>query len=309
MTSAPVAVVAPAGTPDAGAAPEAPPRPEAAGVLARLGSLVPSLSESERKIAEYVLANAGEVVYLSITDLADRTDTSEATAIRFAQRLGFAGYAALKIALALDLRAGAPPAPGDLAGGDGLAAVKRLVFQQAIESLHDTAQLLDAATLERAVQALLTAPRIEIYGVGGSAAAAQDAYFALMRVGLPAAAITDSHLQIMSAVQLRPGDVAMAISQSGSTRDTVEALHLAREAGATCLCVTRYARSPITREAHITLLAPARPAALRGIPALSRIPPLAVIDTLAAAAALRRREASLDVLARGRQAIGDTKKC
>src|SRR5690349_16814914 len=73
--------------------------PEPAGVLARLGSLIPSLRESERKIGEYVLAKASDVVYLSVTDLADRTATSEASVIRFARQLGYAGYAALKISL------------------------------------------------------------------------------------------------------------------------------------------------------------------------------------------------------------------
>lgn len=277
-------------------------------VLARLDTLAPSLRESERKIAEYVLAHPPEVVHLSVTELADRTGTSEATVIRFAQRLGYEGYAALKIALALDLHAGAAVLPGEVTAGDDIVAIKRKVIQVSIESLQDTAQLLDDDALARAVEALVRAPRIEVYGVGGSAAVAQDAYFSLMRIGLPAVAITDSHLQVMSAVQLGTRDVAMAISLSGSTRDTVDALQLAREAGATCLCITRYARSPITQVAHITLLAAARAAAIGSHPALGRIAQLAVIDMLAAAATLARQDASVAALARGRQAISASKK-
>jgi RpiR family transcriptional regulator, carbohydrate utilization regulator len=277
-------------------------------VLARIDTLAPSLRESERKIAEYVAGKPSEVVYLSVTELADRTGTSEATVIRFAQRLGFNGYAALKIALALDLRSAAATLPSELKPESDLGSIKQQVIQISVDSLGDTAQLLDDAALARAVDALLAARRIECYGVGGSAAVAEDAYFALMQVGLPAVAIADPHLQLMSAVQLRPGDVALAISQSGSTRDTVEALQLARDAGATCVCITRYARSPITQVAHVTLLAAARLVTLGGYTLLGRIAQLAVIDVLAAAAALRRQDTAVEVLQRGRQAISASRK-
>jgi DNA-binding MurR/RpiR family transcriptional regulator len=280
----------------------------ASSVLARIDSLLPSLRLSERKIAAYVLAYPAEVVYLSVTDLADRSETSEATVIRFAQRLGFGGYAALKIALALELRASAAALPSELRPGSSLASIKQRVMQIGVDSLGDTAQLLDDAALGQALDALLAARRIELYGVGGSAAVAQDAYFALMQVGLPAVAIVDPHLQLMSAVQLRSGDVAFAISQSGDTRDTVEALQLARDAGATCLCITRHARSRITQVAHVTLLAAARLLTIGGYTLLGRLAALAVIDTLAAAAALRRQGETLEVLRRGRQAISETRK-
>src|SRR6478672_6151821 len=88
-----------------------------ASVLARLQTLVPSLRDAERKIADYVLSHAEDVIYMSITELADRTDTSEASVIRFAQRLGYPGYAALKIALTIDRRDNAAPLPSDLGEG------------------------------------------------------------------------------------------------------------------------------------------------------------------------------------------------
>jgi DNA-binding MurR/RpiR family transcriptional regulator len=278
------------------------------GVLARLGTLAPSLRESERKIADYILARAEEIIYLSVTELADRTDTSEATVIRFAQRLGYSGYAALKIALTMDRRDSAAPLPSDLAPAADLPSLKRKILQVNIESLNDTAQLLDDAALAQAVEALTNAPRIEAYGVGGSAVVAHDAYFMLMQIGLPIIALADPHLQIMSAVQLRKGDVALAISLSGSTRDTIEALQAARDAGATCLCITRYARSPITRVAHITLLAAARPATVGGHDLLGRVAQLAVIDVLAAAITLARPDASIDALTRGRRAISTNRR-
>ena len=278
------------------------------GVLARLETLAPSLRESERKIAGYILSHPDEVIYLSITELADRTGTSEATVIRFAQRLDYPGYAALKIALTIGRREGAPPLPSDLEPETDLASLKRKIIRVNVESLNDTAQLLDDAALAQAVEALTNARRIEVYGVGGSAVVAQDAYFMLMQVGLPIIAITDSHLQMMSAVQLQQGDVAVAISLSGSTRDTIETLQAARDAGATCICITRYARSPITQVAHVTLLAAARPATVGGHNLLGRVAQLAVVDVLAAAVTLARPDASVETLGRGRKAISTSKR-
>ncbi len=277
-------------------------------VLARVDALAADLGAAERKIAEYLLTCPTDIVYLSITELADRTDTSEATIIRFARRLGYSGYAALKIALALDLHASAPPLPGELSPDDAITTIKAKVINAGVESLRDTAQLLDDAALTRAVDALVGARRIEVYGVGSSAAIAQDSYALFLQIGLPVAAITDPHLQVMSAIQLGPEDVALAISVSGSTRDTVEALQAAKDAGATCLCLTRHARSPITRVAHITLLAASRPATVGGHQLIGRVAQLAVLDVLATAAALRRQDDSLQVLARGRQAISATKR-
>jgi RpiR family carbohydrate utilization transcriptional regulator len=276
-------------------------------VIARLATLAPSLRESEQRIADYVLANPAELPYLTVSDLADRTGTSEATVIRWSQRLGFSGYSALKIALALELRAGSDGAARTNEQPTDLGTIKRTVVDLNVESLRDALQLLDEAELARAVDALVRARRIEVYAVGGTAIVAQDAAFTLMQMGLRIVAVTDPHLQVMSAVQLGPEDVALGVSLSGSTRDTVEALQAARDAGATCICITRHPGSPITRAADVTLLAPARPASIGGHQLYGRAAQLAVVDLLAAAVVAARPEASLRAIERGRQVL-DTKR-
>lgn len=271
-------------------------------VLARLSSLLPSLRESERKIAEYVLANPSAVIYYSITELADHTGTSEASVIRFARQLDYSGYAAFKIALALERRGATAALPTELAASNDVASIKQCVVQQSVQSLQDTAHLLDDTGLERAIAALVAAPRIELYGVGSSAVVAQNAYMALMQIGLPAHPVVDPHLQVISATQLCAGDVALAISKSGSSRDTVEALQHARKAGATCICITRYARSPITRVAHVTLLAASPPATVGGLLMFGDVAQFAIVEMLVAGVAARV-PSSLEALARGRQAV------
>lgn len=276
-------------------------------LLSRIEAILPSLREAERRVAEFVVAHPTDLVHLTVTEIADRTDTSEATVIRFARRMGFAGYAALKIDLALGLQGAVPTPVGDWIADD-TGSIKRKVLERELNSLADTAQLLDEETLERAVAALQKARRIEVYGVGGSAAIAYDAYALWIQIGLPVIAVTDSHLQVMSAVQLQPDDTAIAISTSGSTRDTVEALRAAKEAGATTICLTCHGRSPITRVADIVLLAAAQPMAIGGHQIYTRVSQIAVIDVLATALALRREGESLAALARGRQAISTNKR-
>jgi DNA-binding MurR/RpiR family transcriptional regulator len=277
-------------------------------VLVRLSAIEADLRESERKIGDYLLHHAPELVHLSITELADATNTSEATVIRFAQRLGYPGFSALKIALALELRDSASPLPGDVTPDDDIGTIKRKVLDTSLGGLRDTADLLGEAALLRAVEALDSAHRVEAYGVGSSAAVAHDAYAQLVQIGIPIVAVTDPHLQVLSAVQLEPGDVVLAISESGSTRDTLEAVEAAREAGATCICLTRHARSPITRVADIVLLAAARPMMLEGFQLVDRLAQLLVIDILWVALALRRKEHSRAALARGRQALSARKR-
>lgn len=276
-------------------------------VLVQIESFLPTLRQAEQKVAGLVLAKSGDVVHMSITDAADASGTSEATVIRLARRLGYPGFAAMKIALAMDMHTNQRLEPGALTASDDVGSVKEKVLLTSVGSLEDTLDLLADEELERAVAALAAAPRIEVYGVGQSAAMAQHAYATMMEIGLPVAAVTDPHLQTASAVQLRAGDVAFAITITGTSRDTVEALEYAREAGATTICLTRHARSPITRIADIVLLAAARLKTIETYQQLDRVGQVAVIDLLCTAILLRKQKESLDALLRGRKAVSSSK--
>jgi RpiR family transcriptional regulator, carbohydrate utilization regulator len=288
--------------------PGAPPQlGQASSVLARVETLAPELRDAERKVAQHLVENAAKVVHLSITELADEAGASEATIIRLARRLGYQGYAAMKIALAMELHRTDRAAPGELSAVADLPSIKRSVIEASIGSLQDTLGLLDDALLEQAVAALTAAGRIEVYGVGESASIAAHAYATLMTVGLPIVAVTDPHLQVTSAVQLRAGDVALAISLTGSSRDTVEAVQFARDAGATCICITRHARSPVARVAHIVLLASARSKSVEGYQLLDRVAQLAVIEMLRVGIALRHEKVRIDAMIRSRKAVTSAK--
>lgn len=213
-----------------------------------------TLSLSERKIADFLLQYPTEAIYLSITDVADRAEVGEATVSRFCRKLGLRGFQELKVMLAqdqgpLEVMAVDPPGAGDL------AVLTRRTARLSIKVIEDTARLLDQPRLEQAIAFLADARKIDFYGLGTSGLTALDAQHKFLSLGKHCNAFVDPHVQAMSASLLSPLDVAVAFSHSGSTKDAVTSLRCAREAGAHTICITSFARSPITRVADIVLLA------------------------------------------------------
>jgi RpiR family transcriptional regulator, carbohydrate utilization regulator len=158
--------------------------------------------------------------------------------------------------------------------------------------------VLDEQLLEQAVEALLSAARIEFYGIGPSMPIALDAYYRFLRIGLPVTVTTDAAMQAVSAANLPPNSVAFAISHSGRTRETFHALRCARSAGAFCILLSSHMHTPLSDYVDIALITASRETAFRTAALTSRIAHLSVIDALYVAVALRRPEASLAALDR-----------
>jgi DNA-binding MurR/RpiR family transcriptional regulator len=216
-----------------------------------------ALSLSERKIADYLLQRPTEAIYLSITDVADRAAVGEATVSRFCRKLGFRGFQELKVLLAQEVVPAAMSTVGP--HGDGnLVTATRQTAQHALRVIEDTARLLDQQELERAITLLTAAHKIDFYGLGTSGITALDAQHKFLALGKLCNAYVDPHVQVMSAALLTRGDVAVAFSHSGSTKDAVTSLQAAKDRGASTICITSAARSPITRAADVVLLAATR---------------------------------------------------
>jgi RpiR family carbohydrate utilization transcriptional regulator len=267
-------------------------------VLARIRTLRPSLTPSEAAVAALTLARAAEVVGLGVAALARRAGVSTATVLRFSHTLGFAGFKDFKIALAVE--SGRSPAvlAEEIRDADPPAQIARKVFQADMQAIGQTLELLDERAFNRAVGTLDTARRIEVYGIGSSAPIAVDAYYRLLRIGLPVGVVTDAHMQAVSASLLRKGDVALVISHTGRTRETLTAAEQARAAGATVIALTSFQRSPVTRIAHVVLVTASAETAFRVEAMASRIAHLSVIDALYVALATRRRHDALEALGR-----------
>ncbi len=276
--------------------------------LARVQGMYPDLRPAERRVADFVLQSPMEATRLNITALAARCATSESTVVKLAQRLGYGGYGDFRIALAMEAshrQQPAAPVYGPIEFGDSLDAVREKLLGSYSRALERTFQLLDNATWEMAADALSRAGRLHFYGVGASGIVALDAQQKFARIGLNAWAYVDPHLQSAFAALLSAGDVAVGISHSGGTLDTVHALSTAASSGATTICITHHMDSPLARVAHIRLFTGAEEAPFRSGAIVSRLAQLAVVDALFIAVVMRQGEQAVQRVIRSRQAVQD----
>ncbi|MGH3438819.1 MAG: MurR/RpiR family transcriptional regulator [Sciscionella sp.] len=276
--------------------------------LVRIRSLLPGLARAEQRVATVVLADPGAVARHSITELADAAGTSETTVTRFCKAIGIGGYPELRIALAADTaRSEVRPTRdlgGDIAPDDDLQQVVEKVTYADARAVEETAGQLDVDVLQRAVDAMAAADRVDVYGVGASAFVAADLQQKLHRIGRISFAWSDTHIMLTSAAVLSKGDVAVGISHTGSTVDTVEALREAGRAGATTVALTNYPRSPIARVADHVLTTAARETTFRSGAMASRIAQLTVIDCLFIGVAQQHLDTARTALESTRDAVG-----
>ncbi|MBD5657291.1 MAG: MurR/RpiR family transcriptional regulator, partial [Candidatus Eremiobacteraeota bacterium] len=228
------------------------------GCFIRIQGTYSSLRTAEQRVADFILKHAEELIYLTVTELAERTQTSESTVVRLCQKIGYKGYQEFKIMLARDLVGPAETVYEQIESGDALPSLKSKVFQANAQALKDTIEVLSDDELARAVEAIARARRVEIYGIGGSAPLALDAYHKFMKLGIPAVALNDSDLMAMSSSLLGVGDVALGVSHTGASRDVCDAMENAQNAGATTICITHRATSPITKVANVKLFTAAK---------------------------------------------------
>ncbi|HLZ55710.1 MAG TPA: MurR/RpiR family transcriptional regulator [Ktedonosporobacter sp.] len=268
------------------------------GVLARLRAAYGSLSEAEQKVAQWIIQHPEETVHQSVQMLAQRIHVSEATIVRCCRSLGYQGLRDLKLALASEKTSSLQILHEDIVPGDSVLTIAHKVLQSDIQAIADTLAVLDEQVLEKAVQALVHAARIEFYGIGSSLPVAMDAYYRFLRIGLPATVVTDPHMQAVSAALLPPGSVAFAVSHSGRSVETLNALKKARASGATCILLSSHANTPLSQYADIQLITAARETAFRVEAVTSRIAHLSVIDALYVAVAMRNFDTSLAALGR-----------
>ncbi|MED4784815.1 MurR/RpiR family transcriptional regulator [Brevibacillus choshinensis] len=275
--------------------------------LLQIQSLLPSFTKSEQKVAQIVLTQTEGVIYSSVIDLAEKAEVGETTVLRFCRKIGFRGYQEFKLALAQELVNPVKNLHGEVGEDDSLGIIMQKVTATNRQAIEDTSALFDMEQLERCVEQLRTAGTIHFYGVGTSAVTAQDAKYTCLRIGLRVDAFTESHLQAMAAATLGPGDVAVGLSVSGSTKDTIDSLKVAKEAGATVICITHYRRSPITNVADITLLTAAQEGPLQGGSLAAKMAQLHVLDVICTALTMQNKEKALMYKERTAKAVLERK--
>lgn len=266
------------------------------GILDRIAAMRRELPPTAGRIADFIAANASDVVHMSVTEVAERAGASEGSVIGLCQQLGARGFQQVKIAIARDLVQPVQFIHEDLERDDDIAAVVEKIFHSGLQALHDTQKALDVGALARAVAAIGRASRVEVFGIGSAATIAEDANYRLLRIGINSRVAVDSHVQAITASLCTPDVAVITISHSGSTIETLTATRLAKEAGATTIVVTNFGRSPILAHADIVLNTLARETQFRTEAMTSRIAQLAIIDALIAALALADYDRALETI-------------
>lgn len=262
-------------------------------MLDRIRASMPALPPAEQRVAKLVLADPRSFASLPVAELAERAHVSKPTVVRFCRSVGYDGLADFKLKLAGSVNEGVPFVHRAVDEDDKPADLIVKVIDNAISALLKFRNDAASHAFERALDALATAGRegrrIEFYGVGNSGIVAQDAQHKFFRLGVNAVACSDGHVQVMSATMLRSGDCAVVISNSGRSRDLLDATEIARKKGATTVAITA-SGSPLAQKAHILLAADHPEDYDRYSPMVSRLLHLTIIDILTTGVALRMGE-------------------
>jgi DNA-binding MurR/RpiR family transcriptional regulator len=241
-----------------------------------------SFTNTEKKVADYIYEHTKDVVYMSITDLADACRVGESSVFRFCKSLDFKGYQEFKIALAhsTTVEDETPQLSNEITIQDSIPELSAKVLNATMDALTQTHHLIHEADIKSAIDLLLRAKRIHFFGVGASLMTAMEAKNKFMRITNKTECSIDSHLQIMSAALMTEKDVAILISYSGSTKDTIEVAKVLQERGVPAICITRFAKSPLTMFSDLTLLCGANEGPLQGGSLSAKIAQLYLLDVL-----------------------------
>lgn len=221
-------------------------------VLEHVKGRMSTMRPAEIKVAQLMVDHADDFYRWSITEVAERAAVSEATVIRMAKVLGFSGLQELKISLAQERAVQHEMV--EAASNDDWSTAAMKLEKQYHEMIQASVRITQTESFASVLQAIRESPHVLLLGAGTSAITAQFLQYKLSRIGIRSTCHLDGHFQALAAINLVPKDVAIAFSVSGSTVDTVDALALAKEAGATTVAITHNPRSPITRHADQVLI-------------------------------------------------------
>jgi DNA-binding MurR/RpiR family transcriptional regulator len=251
-------------------------------ILNAIQEKIDSLHQKERALAEFLLQQPQQAVQMTITELAAQSGSSTATISRFCKTFHSQNFPDFKQKLATELvqNTSTPNQYQDIVAGNSLQDIVTAITANHLRSLTDTTQLLDLNQLRLAFGALHQASRIDLYGSATSGIVAQDFFHKLIRIGKAAAAFSDPHLQLTSASSLTPNDIAVGISYSGETPETIHALRCAAEQGAVTLSITRFGTNTLADQASIRLFTSSAEIGMRRGDMASRMAQLHVIDIL-----------------------------
>lgn len=240
-------------------------------------------TKTEKKIADYVAENANEVLFMSITDLADACNVADASVHRFCRAVGVKGYQEFKMKLSLSLTPSVTAEKTGESSGkeeDSLSYMLDCILETHISALRETRMLLNMDAVEKTIGMMERAKHIYFFGIGDSLLTAQEARNKFLRIINKVSCIEDPHMQAMSASMAGTDDLIFIISYSGSTKDNVYVAEIARQAGAKIVGITRFLKSPLTNYMDVLLTCGANEGPLEGGSMSAKMSQLYIIDIL-----------------------------
>ena len=223
-------------------------------ILVKIRFLLPTLPRAEKAIAGAPAEHPEAVTYMTLAEIAKESGSSEASVIRFCKRMGYSGYSALQRDMGLALAEDSVSQTEELRvyDSDNMSEIMKKVYQSNVQTLTDT-MALAGEQCEKALEALLKAKSIHFFGAGDAYAVCQLAYMKFKRLGIPCSAEGDVMLQMITASNMSKGDVAIAISYDGRSKNVVEALRIAKQMGGTTISITKKNRTPLLRYTDIKI--------------------------------------------------------
>lgn len=222
-------------------------------LFVKINFLIPMLPRAEKSFAQALVENPEAITEMTLAEIARETNSSDASIIRFCKRLGYHGYTELKQAFMVVTSEKETVYDETVSSSDTIKDIMKKVFQSNMQTLQNTMVMANDENYQEAVNALVTAKSIHFFGVGDAYAACQFAFMKFSRLGVVSSAESDIMMQFTAANNLGPGDVALAVSYEGRSRNVVQAMSIAKKRGATTICITKMSKSPLLKYTDIPL--------------------------------------------------------
>lgn len=269
--------------------------------LLRLRERSQSFSNTEREVAESILANPQLVVDMSVHELAKHTFSSASTIVRLCAHTGYSGYKEFRKAVTYELalrEQSKRSEQKEIVRSDSMAAIIDKITYLNIISLEETKELLDVQVLRACVEMLKKAKVIYLFGLGASLCAAKDAYLKFLRLNKLCIINEDWHSQLLQARNATPDDLGLIISYSGATVEIIECMKALKENGTPTIAITRCVQSPVSEMADQKLYTAANESLFRSGAMSSRMSQLNIVDILYTALANEQYEQSMNQLSK-----------
>lgn len=277
-------------------------------VLAEIRTRYNVLSPTQKKIADVILNSGDKVILMSISELAEKCQTSETTIMRFLRKMGYDSYQVFRVRIAQEFSDKTPRAIyEEIKPDDSIEQIMTKVIQSTVNSIHDLAELVDSELFEEVINLLSEAERIYFFGVGASSAIALDAFHKFLRLGLNVFYCSDSHIMSIISAHTKPSDLVFAISHSGESREILDAVNLAKANGTKIISLTSYQNSSLTKLSDKILLSSTNETKYRSDAMVSRIIQLVIIDILYVSLVLKLGPESIEKVNKSRLAVAKKK--